>query len=578
MRMAQVVVAMDDVGGTHAALSLRMARSALVCVIALGCTGEPPVPPTPDAGAVAYLSPTEHLVRASMTLRGMRPSEEELARVAVEPDALGAIVDAYLESPEFGSVMKDLHAETLLVRIDLAGTTLRSKNGVADRTAAEMSTAFEEPLRLIEYVIEHDRPYSEIVTADYAISDPITAVVWGMTHSGSGEEVSHWLDGRPVAGILSSSGLWARHISAGANFHRGRANLISSALLCFDFLHSDIMLDTTIDLADPQVVANALVANPSCAGCHQTLDPLASTLRGFQFGARYANYPVEMWRQQWVDDWDASASSHRPAAYFGQQAQTAVDVGRRIAADPRFPRCTAERFVSYFTQVDREKVPFAWGARLAEQFVASGMNAKQLAKDIVLSDEFRVSHVTEGASDEEAEALHGMLRTRPEQLDRLFEDLTGFRWMTSSTIEINNTPYGVANLLRGDFLGYRALAGGIDSYFVTRPTHTTNAVSSLLLRELARSAAGVVVEHDFTPGAQRTLLAIEEGERAPDAIRAEIARLHARVFGTLDAADSEAVTETYTLFASVLAETGDARHAWRTTITAMLSDLRVAYY
>jgi len=428
-------------------------------------------------------------------------------------------------------------------------------------------------------VVVNDRPYSEIVTADYAISDPITAVVWGMSHSGSpGLEVASWLDARPVSGILSSSGLWARHISAGANYHRNRANLISSTLLCFDFLHSDILLDTSIDLADPEVVANALVANPSCAGCHQTLDPLASTLYGFQPGARYTNYPVPMYRPMWEDGW--VDDSHRPPAYFGQAASTVADVGRLIADDPRFPRCAAERFAAYFTQTDREHVPFAWTARLAKDFVASGMSAKQLARDIVLSDEFRVSHAMENATPEEAEDVRGLLHVRPEQLGRLFEDLTGFRWQTTSTLGVYGVPYGFADLLRGDFLGFRSLAGGIDSYFVTRPTHTTNAVSSLVLRELARGAAGHVVFNDFSrPAMERHLLSgVTESERSPAVIRAQLSTLHARIYGSLDGPDSPEVAETYALFEHVLTDTNDVRHAWTTTLAAMLADLRVAYY
>ncbi|MCY1008565.1 hypothetical protein OV079_23990 [Nannocystis pusilla] len=31
----------------------------------------------------------------------------------------------------------------------------------------------EEPLRLIEHVVRHDRPFSEIVTADYAIASDL---------------------------------------------------------------------------------------------------------------------------------------------------------------------------------------------------------------------------------------------------------------------------------------------------------------------------------------------------------------------------------------------------------------------
>ncbi|MBL0220710.1 MAG: hypothetical protein IPQ07_43435 [Myxococcales bacterium] len=559
---------------------------AFSACVAAGCEADVPPPDAPGAPTVEYLTPTEHLVRASMTLRGVRPSIEDLARVAADPDALPAIVDTYLASPAFGAMVRDLHAETLLVRVD--GAPFRSFHELDGRTVAEVQTVFEEPLRLIEYVVTHDRPYTEIVTADYAISDPISAVVWGMTRDGSASElqVSHWIDARPVAGILSSSGLFARHISAGANYNRGRANLVSSALLCFDFLHSNIDLDTSIDLANPQVVSNAVRTNPSCAGCHQALDPLASTLFGFQPGARYVSYPVPMWGPQYAG-W--MGKNDRPPGYFGVPAPTIADVGRLMAEDPRFPRCAATRFAAYMTETDREAQPFGWISELTEGFVASGYSAKQLAREIVLSDRFRVSHVTADATPDEAETTNGMLHVRPEQLDTMFFDLTGVRWQSSDTgtvyegATVNNNqpiPYGQANLLRSDHSGFRTLAGGIDSYFVTRPVHTTNAVSSLTLRVLATTAAGFVVDDDFSlPAAERHLLAgVEPTDTSEPVVRAQLAKLHARIYGALDPADGTEVGATYTLFASVLARTGDVRHAWKTTLAAMLSDLRVAHF
>lgn len=554
----------------------------IVIALCAGCTtgpanDDPPLPPPPPA--VEYLSATDHLVRASMTLRGTRPSVADLVKVADDPGALPAIVDAYLETPEFGSVMRDLHAETLLVRIDQRGLSFRAIGPVANRTAGELNAnVYEEPLRLIEHVIVNNKPYSEIVTADYSIAEPISAAVWGMSHSGTGEQVSQWLDQRPVSGILSSSGLYARHQSAGANYHRGRANVLSSALLCFDFLHSDITIDTSIDLANPQIVSNALRENPACVGCHQTLDPLASTIFGFQPGARYTGYPVPMYRPMWENGW--VGTTDREPGYFGQPAVTVRDVGQQIARDPRFPRCAASRFAAYFTQSDRGTLPFAWVARLTDAFVAANLDAKTLAREIVLSDEFKVSHVSDDATPELAETVNGMLRVRPEQLDVLFADLTGLRWITDATVAVYGTPYGPANLLRSDYNGFRALAGGIDSYFVTKATHTSNAVSSLLLRVLAATAAGAVVDSDFDglASARRLLTEVTPAQTDEPTIRAQLAKLHARIYSSLDAADSEAVDETYTLFATVLARSGDVRHAWKTTLTAMLSDLRIAHY
>ena len=101
--------------------------------------------------------------------------------------------------------------------------------------------------------------------------------VWGLPHAGAYDawERSKWTDGRGTAGVLSTSVLYHRYRSTGFNYNRGRANAISRSLLCHDFSESDIHIDTRVNLSDPAVVADAVVHNPSCAGCHQAMDPLA---------------------------------------------------------------------------------------------------------------------------------------------------------------------------------------------------------------------------------------------------------------------------------------------------------------
>ena len=81
---------------------------------------------------------------------------------------------------------------------------------------------------------------------------------------------------RRNAGILADSWLFSRHGSTISNAGRGRANAISRALLCFDFQTRDIEIDASVNLADPNEVAEAVQKNPSCVACHQQLDPLAN--------------------------------------------------------------------------------------------------------------------------------------------------------------------------------------------------------------------------------------------------------------------------------------------------------------
>ena len=84
----------------------------------------------------------------------------------------------------------------------------------------------EAPLKLIEDIVLRDAPYTEIVTAQSTLTNEVGAIIFGQDWDPSGEEwqVTTWGDARPVAGILSESALWLRHISDGSNYHRGRAS------------------------------------------------------------------------------------------------------------------------------------------------------------------------------------------------------------------------------------------------------------------------------------------------------------------------------------------------------------------
>ena len=66
--------------------------------------------------------------------------------------------------------------------------------------------------------------------------------------------------------------------------------------------------------------------------------------------------------------------------------------------------------------------------------------------------------------------------------------------------------------------------------------------------------------------------------RSEDDIRVQLADFHLRMYGELVEAQSEEVDESYAVFAATLERTGDVEHAWKTTLTAMLQDLRIAYY
>jgi hypothetical protein len=546
-----------------------------------GGDDDPPPPPDDISKTAVYLSAPQHLTRISLALRGMRPSIADLQAVTADPGAIPAIVDRYLGQPVFGETIKELHNETLLLRIEVPQYTYPDIGPLVGKTARELNTGkFDEPLELIRDIVMTDQPYTKIVTADYTMTNEVTAAMWGMTHTGAPNAWtrSQLADDRPRLGILSSNAIYDRHRSAGFNFNRGRANFISSTLLCHDYLTSDIIIDTTVDLADPDVVANAVVANASCAGCHQTLDPLSSYLFTYRTqlnaGAVTA-YPVTYYSPQTANRW--MTANKRPPMFFGASTGNMTGLGPAIASDPRFARCAAKRFASYFTEVAQNQLSHAWIARLQKEFVDSNYNAKALTKAIMLSDEFRVSHDTDATA---AETTVGTLKLRPEQQHRMIRDITGFTWSTTSTANLRGIPYGTANLLESDFIGFRVLAGGIDSYFVTDYVHTMSATSSLVAKSAAAAAADFVVEGDLVAAAADRKLFVRAAVDATGepAIRAQLAFLHARIYGELVAPDSPEVDETFALYSDAFAASNNRVRAWKVTLIGMLSNFRALFY
>jgi hypothetical protein len=553
-----------------------MQTAPVVLLVAAACSAAAPPPP---AGSV--LTPTEHLARASLALRGVRPSLAELRAVAADPDRLPDLVDHYLASPEFGTTIRELHDSILLLHPQLVNFTPPPSPPLQAITFRAMNRSiYDEPLRLIEDIVTTDQPYTRIVTADYTLADRTVATVWGLDHSDDdGWERTRWTDDRGAAGILASPAIYLRYRSVAFNYNRGRANAISRSLLCHDFSESDVHIDTSVDLSNPAIVADAVVHNPSCVACHQAMDPLASYffpfLQGPMNGVAIPTYPVDFYQSTAVDAW--STTTLRPPGYFGAQPVGLPGLGEAIAADPRFARCTAIHFASYLTEKPERDLDPAWVARLQDAFVGSGYRAKQLVRAIVLSDEFRTASAPDLVA---AESAIGYQKLRPQQLARMLQGLTGFVWQADTAETIGGWPFGHIDYLDDDYLGFRVLAGGIDGWYVTAPTHTMNATASLVTRTAARQAAAFVVDHDdAAPPAERWLLTRSAlADTDPASVRAELAELHGRIFSELVDPDDPALDDSEALFDGALAASGDPRRAWTVTLTGMLSDLRAIYY
>ena len=556
--------------GSHCSLAL--------CVVSLACSTAPdkaepaeapdvdttvtttepaPLPAEDDVAQLARMDDRRLLTRLSLDLRGVRPSVDELAQADADPVAVDSLLDAYLDDARFEDRVRQIYAEVYLTRADFFA--LQAIDYGLEGEPAFARAVGEEPIRLVARVASEDRPWTDIVTADWTMATEQTAEAWGLDYSGPGWAEARYTDGRPAAGVLATNGLWWRYRSTASNANRKRANQASRILLCNDYLVRPIEFDRDIDLLDSEAVENAIRTDPGCVNCHVSLDPLAAYFFGFW------NFNEDSWleaaryhpaRESLWDQYLQTAPS-----YYGEPGSSLADLGRQIASDPRFATCAVEQV---YTAMLRRDVRLEDTDALTlhrEAFIAGELRFKALVRSVVGDPRYRA-----GDSDDpmvEAAGAVPLKMVGTDQLVSQVEALTGYRWT-----------YNDYEMLANDLVGVRTLAGGVDGVSVVRSARVPNATLVLVQERLAELAAVYAVVQ-ATEGEGTLFPEVDFTERPDtdrDAIVAQIQHLHEAVFGRAVAPDSEQVEANLALFEALLAIDDSVPAAWSGLLTALLRD------
>ena len=193
-----------------------------------------------------------------------------------------------------------------------------------DWEEAVQYAAVRAPLELIAHVAENDRPYTEILTADYIMVNPQAAKAYGATTEFDDETAVHEFkpsrfakyylndDTRivrdpaadtdcnghvvdpgnlaveyPHAGILNSPVFMLRYPTTATNRNRARARWTYYHFLGLDVEKSASRATDPAALADTD---NPTFDNPACTVCHSILDPVAGTFQNYDEEGRYRSY------------------------------------------------------------------------------------------------------------------------------------------------------------------------------------------------------------------------------------------------------------------------------------------------
>ena len=292
-----------------------------------------PLTPQTLFETVKLASPRKTLRRAALIFAGRIPTEQEYAAAQRGADALRAAIRGLMTGPQFHEFLIRASNDRLLTdrddfaiidRVNFVEFTRekyrRSKAAHESGDGDEFERwyyrvehgARRAPLELIAHVVENDRPYTEILTADYIMANRWTAVAYGApTHhfddptdfnefkpsriedyyrSGEGFEVEPDPVGErivstgplsteyPHAGVLNTTMFLRRYPTTATNRNRAR-----SRWTYYHFLGLDIEKSAS-RTTDPDALAdtnNPTMFNPACTVCHVVLDPVAGAFQNY---------------------------------------------------------------------------------------------------------------------------------------------------------------------------------------------------------------------------------------------------------------------------------------------------------
>jgi hypothetical protein len=494
---------------------------------------------TPES-ASERVSPVQWVARASLDLRGVRPTLAELATVT-DDDSAAVLIDSFFDDPRFGHRMAWLYNDVLHTAVWFDNSPFRAFERMTTETGRAAGFA---PLALVEDIALHDRPWTDLVTATEIPHNDRVADFFGVPGTGTGDTwvaAPAW-DDRPMAGILSSSTLWLAYDGDRTNFNRRRANEVSRIFLCADFLARDVAFEIRLSPEALSELERAVQTEPACGTCHSVLDPLAAYFGGFV--ERSANEPIEQLAQYsaWSADWYRGWVQ---PAYFGRPGNDITDLGAYLAADPRFTRCAARQFAEGLTA--RTDLDAHTLEGFHEAFAAGDFTLRALVREVVWSDEYR-------------SPTRRVLTT--EQLATAVADLVG--WPGAAEEDLSVLTWEAE---------YRLLGGGTDDAEILVRSPDPNVGHVVLQTWLARRVVPETIRAEQGRSAEERLLftEVDPEDRAlePADLRAQLAALHTRMLTDPVDPDSAEVDALLALFEAGGGLT-DPRSGWTVVLHALL--------
>lgn len=533
------------------------------------------------------LEPTDKtLRRASLLFAARLPTPAEISQAAASPEAFKTTLTQIMQGEAFHEFLVRSANDKLLTDAFINDLFLEvfTPNDpqyplLVDKKHNNTKPEFDKwmqrarygitraPLELIAYVVENNRPYTEVLTADYTMVNPQTNEVLNAGAVFDNDDPLKFKPGKnngqilrdaqyqaeysedlglniishsppinyPHAGLLNEPAFLNRYPTTDTNRNRARSRWTYLHFLGVDIEKSAGRTTDPVALADTN---NPTMNNPACTICHATMDPVAGA---------FQNYGDEGWyRSSWggldalPDSYKKTKSNNyvkgetwfkdmRTPGFAGSVAPNANNslqwLAQQITQDDRFASATVkfwwESIMSEALLLPPENSSDANYSSLlaaynAQQTVIDDL-AKNFKKDYQLKSLFaamvaspwfsaggRSTQLSDARLLELIAVGNGRLLT-PAELEAKTKSLLGIIWggRTASWM-VKNSSTALADR-------YNIYYGGIDSVGIVKRAKEINSLMSNVAEAQAVSIAcpTVVLDMNHPTGQQKLFTAVD---------------------------------------------------------------------
>ena len=526
---------------------------------------------------VEMLDEVATLRKATLALAGRLPTVEEEAIARNESwEGVEKVLDAVMSEEAFYQRLREIYNDHFLTdryyqntdAIDLLDLEdypnaywfdPQGDEGEGDAEAASAANRAlaREGIELLVYLVKNDRPYSELLTADYTMANWYSAQTLGVDPPAEAIEGDYnafgpvRVPGIPHSGVLTTTTWLNRFPTTETNRNRHRSRMLYEF-----FLATDVQALGSRPIDATKIAGhNPTMNDPTCTVCHEVVDPVAAGFQNWDDQGRYR--PPEL---GWYPDM-------RPAG-FGDLTMPPEESNKalswmtlQVVQDQRFPVSAVHIMFEglsgqkpikepddptvegYLETIKAAKIQRQIFADISQRFIDSNYNLKTVVKEIVKSPYYRAYNAVGLDQSREHElAQVGMGRLLiPEQLNRKIKATTGIPWgdLPDPEQDFDGRDY----LLDMDN-GYLLFYGGIDSVDTVERIDEPNGIMANVAKRMSNEVACRSVAQDFGKvAAERKLFPLvepgfqpEDGngfqiEASANAIRSNIQYLMQRLWG-----------------------------------------------